>query len=59
MYPKYLEELDNEESKWKKMFMFRNVYKDLIGETVISSPEDLFREWYGLKFYDVLIGELI
>ena len=39
--------------------MFRKVYKDLIGEIVISSPEDLFREWYGLKFYDVLIGELI
>lgn len=39
--------------------MFRNVYKDLIGETVISSPENLFRKWYGLKFFDALIDELI
>ena len=59
LHPQYLEELAKEESNWKKMFVFRKVYKDLIGEIVISSPEDLFREWYGLKFYDVLIGELI
>ena len=59
MHPQYLEELAKEESNRKKMFVFRKVYKDLIGEIVISSPEDLFREWYGLKFYDVLIGELI
>lgn len=59
LYPKYLEELANEESKWKKKSVFREVYKDLIGDTIIASPADLFRKWYGLKFFDVLIGELI
>ena len=59
LYPKYLEELANEESKWKKNCVFREVYKDLIGDTIIASPADLFRKWYGLKFFDTLIGELI
>ena len=59
LYPKYLEELANEESKWKKKSVFSEVYKDLIGDTIIASPADLFRKWYGLKFFDVLIGELI
>lgn len=40
----------------KKMYKYRlfmDVYESLIGDTCLTSPEDLFSQWYGLEFYDL------
>ena len=54
LYPKYQEELANAESSFEKWNVFDKVYKELIGNTAIIFPEELFQKWFGLEFFDIL-----
>ena len=53
LYPKYQEELKKhiKDSPMKKAHVFGDIYGNLIGKTVIQTPQDLFQEWFGLEFY--------
>ena len=54
LYPKYQEELANAESSFEKWNVFDKVYKELIENTAIIFPEELFQKWFGLEFFDIL-----
>ena len=59
-YPKYQQELKKREneSMTKKYDTFKDVYRDIIGDTVLLCPNHLFHEWFGLEFYD-LFAEIV
>ena len=46
LYPKYQEKLSklDGESNWKKRRIFKMVYGEILGDTVICSPEMLFNK---------------
>ena len=54
LYPKYQEELSklDDEDNWKKRRIFKMVYAEILGDTVICSPEKLFNNWFGLEFFE-------
>ena len=54
LYPKYQEELSklDDENNWKKRRIFKMVYAEILGDTVICSPEKLFNNWFGLEFFE-------
>ena len=55
LYPKYKRELQKHEndSVYKKDRIFDDIYNTLIGDTVLTFPEKLFYEWFGLEFYQI------
>ncbi len=54
LYPKYQEELSklDDEDNWEKRRIFKMVYAEILGDTVICSPEKLFNDWFGLEFFE-------
>lgn len=54
LYPKYQEELSklDDENNWKKRRIFKMVYAEILGDTVICSPEKLFNNLFGLEFFE-------
>lgn len=55
LYPKYQDELrkNKDESHWKKYRVFEKVYGELVGQIVLGSTQSLFKEWFGLEFFDL------
>ena len=54
LYPKYQKELEKRknESNYRKMCIFDDIYGPLVKKTVLLMPEKLIHEWFGLKFYN-------
>lgn len=51
LYPEYQEKLKKckMDSSWDRQCVYRDVYDPLLGSLVLTSPERLIEEWFGLK----------
>lgn len=57
LYPRYLEALRNvngERSVRKQYWIFRHIYDQIIKDTILVSPDNLFQKWFGLEFFDIV-----
>ena len=37
---------------WKKDRVFDEIFATVVGDTTLAYPQKLFREWFGMEFFD-------
>ena len=54
LYSEYQEALRQQRnsSMWKKDRVFDEIFATVVGDTTLAYPQKLFREWFGMEFFD-------
>ena len=57
LYPKYQDEfrkVSGEKSEGKKSRVFERVYDQILKDTILATPCELFQKWFDLEFFDIV-----